>query len=420
MEAHNFFLTLAVLLLAARFLSELAIRIGVPAVIGELAAGLIIGPSLLGLVSPDATMKLLAEIGIILLLFEVGMDTDVFRLAKAGSKPIVVAIAGVVFPFGFGYLVSHAMFGMSLLASLFIGGTLTATSIGITVRVLTDLGRRNSDEAQIVIGAAVLDDIVGVILLAFLYQFAVSGEMSLAATGKVGAYIVLFMLLSPFAAKFMAFIIGHFERRSSSPGLLLTMALSLIMLFSYLAHAIGAPEIMGGFAAGIAMGQHFRVTLTERLRIPFSAYLNRIFAPSPELSHRLESQMRPLIHTFTPLFFVMVGVSLNLKQVDWSSAFVWGLSAALLVVAVAGKLVSGFLIKEPRLQQTVIGLSMIPRGEVGLIFAQIGFANGILDAQVYAALLIVIALTTVVPPFIIKWIYQRNDTATAIDTQVSK
>jgi Kef-type K+ transport system membrane component KefB len=118
--------------------------------------------------------------------------------------------------------------------------------------------------------------------------------------------------------------------------------------------------------------------------------------------------MRPLIHTFTPLFFIMVGISLNLKQVDWSSAFVWGLSGSLLLIAVAGKLVSGYLIKEPRLQQAIIGLSMIPRGEVGLIFAQLGYANGILDAQIYAALLIVIALTTVVPPFIIKWLYQRE------------
>lgn len=418
MEAHNFFLTLSILLLAARFLSELAVRIGVPAVIGELAAGIIIGPSVFGLISPDATMKLLAEIGIILLLFEVGMDTDVFRLAKAGSKPIIVAVAGVVFPFGLGYLVSHHMFGMSVLTSMFIGGTLTATSIGITVRVLTDLQRRHSDEAQIVIGAAVLDDIVGVILLAFLYQFAISGEMSLLSTAKVGAYIVLFMVLSPFAAKFMAYIIDHFDQRSSSPGLLLTMALSLIMLFSYLAHAIGAPEIMGGFAAGIAISQHFRVSIAKRLHIPFSAHFNRIFAPSPELSHKLEKQMRPLIHTFTPLFFLMVGVSLNLKQVDWSSSFVWGLSGSLLLVAVVGKLVGGFLIKEPRLQQMIIGLSMIPRGEVGLIFAQLGFANGILDGQVYAALLIVIALTTVVPPFIIKWVYQRNDAAVTHRQQV--
>jgi Kef-type K+ transport system membrane component KefB len=354
-------------------------------------------------------MKLLAEIGIILLLFEVGMDTDVFRLAKAGSKPIVVAIAGVVFPFGFGYLVSHQIFDLPLLASLFIAGTLTATSIGITVRVLTDLQRRNSDEAQIVVGAAVLDDIVGVILLAFLYQFAVSGEMSLIATAKVGAYIVLFMLISPIAAKFIGYIIAQFDRSDqTAPGLLLTMTLSLIMLFSYLAHAIGAPEIMGGFAAGIAMSQHFRISLSSRFKVPFIDRINRIFAPNPALSHQLETQMRPLIHTFTPLFFIMVGISLNLKQVDWSSGFVWGLSALLLLVAVAGKLVAGYLIKEPRLQQAIIGLSMIPRGEVGLIFAQLGYANGILDAQIYAALLIVIALTTVVPPFIIKWLYQHE------------
>jgi len=407
MELHNFFLMLAVLLLAARFLSELAARIGVPSVIGELAAGLLLGPSLLGWVSPDQTMKLLAEIGIILLLFEVGMDTDIFRLAKAGSKPFVVAAVGFVLPLLLGYAASHYLFGLSQLASLFIGGTLTATSIGITVRVLSDLGRRSSDEAQIVIGAAVLDDILGVLALAFLYQFAVSGEVTLIAIGQVGLYIVLFMLLAPLAAKLMAQVIDHFDQRSQSPGLLLTMVLALIMLFSYLAHVVGAPEIMGGFAAGIAMGQRFRITLAQRLHLPLVRRFNRLFAESPELSHRLEQQMRPLIHTFTPLFFVMVGVSLNLRQVDWSAPFIWQLSAALVFIAVAGKWLAGFCIRENRLRQSAIGLSMIPRGEVGLIFAQLGFANGILNAELYAAMLIVIALTTILPPFALKWFYAR-------------
>ena len=172
MELHEFFLLLAIILLGARLLSEAAARLGIPSVIGELAAGLILGPSLLGWVSANETLEILAEIGIILLLFEVGMDTDVYRLAKAGAKPVVVAVAGFGLPFVFGAGVSLYGFGLPLIASLFIGGTLTATSIGITVRVLTELWRRSSDEAQIVIGAAVLDDILGVIALAFLFQFA--------------------------------------------------------------------------------------------------------------------------------------------------------------------------------------------------------------------------------------------------------
>src|SRR5574340_1113556 len=171
MELHQFFLYLAIILIAARLFSEIAGRHGIPSVIGELLAGLLVGPSLLGWVSPDATMKLLAEIGIILLLFEVGMDTDLLRLARPGIKPIVVAVVGFALPFALGYAVCRWGFGLDHLVSLFIGGTLTATSIGITVRVLDDLGKRQTDEAQIVIGAAVLDDILGVLTLAFLFDW---------------------------------------------------------------------------------------------------------------------------------------------------------------------------------------------------------------------------------------------------------
>jgi Kef-type K+ transport system membrane component KefB len=408
MELHQFFLTLAIILIAARLFSEIAGRHGVPSVIGELLAGLLIGPSLLGWVSPDATMALLAEIGIILLLFEVGMDTDLFRLAKSGIKPIVVAIVGFILPFALGYAVCRWGFGLNNLVSLFIGGTLTATSIGITVRVLDDLGKRQEDEAQIVIGAAVLDDILGVLALAFLYQFAVQQEVSLAATGQVGLFIVLFMLLSPFAAKLVGGIIDHYDQRSTTPGLLITMALALILLFSWMAHLVGAPLIMGGFAAGIALSQHFRFNLMGRLGLPA---LDRWLAPSPNMAHRLEEQMRPLIHTFAPMFFVMVGVSLNLNTVDWSSPHVWQLGGALIAVGFIGKIAAGFFISETRFRQMAIGLSMVPRGEVGLIFAQLGLNQGILDAETYAALLIVIAITTVAPPFLLKWWYRREQPA---------
>ncbi|MGE0356435.1 MAG: cation:proton antiporter [Burkholderiales bacterium] len=407
MELHGFFLLIAIILLGARLLSEGAARLGVPSVVGELAAGLILGPSLLGWISPTETLEILAEIGIILLLFEVGMDTDVFRLAKAGAKPVVVAFAGFGLPFLFGAGVSHYGFGLPPIPSLFIGGTLTATSIGITVRVLTDLKRRSSDEAQIVIGAAVLDDVLGVIALAFLYEFAVKGDITPALAGQVSLYIVLFLLLAPIAAKMMAWAIEHLDRRSASPGLLVTMTLGLIMLFSYLAHLVGAPVILGGFAAGIAMGQRFQLSMARRLGFPFTAAINRVLAASPALSERLEHQFRPLIHVFTPVFFVMVGASLDFRAVDWGSDFVWQLGSALLVIAVSGKWLAGYCIRETRLRQAVIGLSMVPRGEVGLIFTQVGLSNGVLNAELYAALLLVIVLTTALPPFALKAIYSR-------------
>ncbi|MDH4283748.1 MAG: cation:proton antiporter, partial [Gallionellaceae bacterium] len=356
----------------------------------------------LGWVSPDTTMKLLAEIGIILLLFEVGMDTDLSRLARSGSKPIVVALIGFIFPLALGYVVSAWLFGLPELVSLFIGGTLTATSIGITVRVLNDLGRRQSDEAQIVVGAAVLDDILGVMSLAFLYQFVVEKHASLDALSEVGLYILLFMVLTPLVAKLASTVIDRLDQHAATPGLLLTMALSLILLFSWLAHAVGAPEIMGGFAAGLAFSQHFgfRLWMGNHPALQFKA--------SPKLAHRLEEQMRPLIHTFSPLFFVMVGVSLNLRMIDWGTAFIWELAGTLLLVAFLGKFAAGFAIREPRRNQAAIGLSMVPRGEVGLIFAQLGFSQGILSSELYAALLIVIALTTMAPPLLLKWFYNRK------------
>jgi Kef-type K+ transport system membrane component KefB len=395
----QFFLLLAIALIAARVLSETVARFGVPAVIGELLAGLLIGPSLLGWVSPDASMKLLAEIGIILLLFEVGMDTNLHRLRSSGLKPYIVALIGFILPFMLGYAVSTELFQLPNLTALFIGGTLTATSIGITVRVLNDLGRRHSDEAQIIIGAAVLDDILGVLALAFLYQFAIEQHISLQSLGEVSIYIVLFMVLAPICGKLIAVLIDHLDQRAHTPGLLLTMALSVTLLFSWLAHAVDAPEIMGGFAAGLAFSQHFGFNLN------LGKKNSTLFKPSPTLAHRLEEQMRPLIHTFSPLFFVMVGVTLNLREVDWSSASVWSLASALLLCAIVGKVVAGFFIRTSRSNQIAIGLSMIPRGEVGLIFAQLGFTQGMLNGELYAALLIVIALTTIAPPFLLKVFY---------------
>ena len=295
---------------------------------------------------------------------------------------MIVALIGFILPFALGYGVSAWVFGLPESTSLFIGGTLTAASIGITVRVL--------------------DDILGMLALAPLYQFAVEQQVSVKAVGEVGLYILMFMLLAPLVAKLASAMIDHFDQRAATPGLLLTMALSLILLFSWLAHAVGAPEIMGGFAAGLAFSQHFgfRLWMGKATAIEFK--------PSPKLAHRLEEQVRPLIHAFSPMFFVMVGVSLNLKAINWGSAFIWELAASLLLVAFFGKFAAGFFIREPRRNQIAIGLSMIPRGEVGLIFAQLGFSQGILNGELYAALLLVIALTTMTPPFLLKWFYGRK------------
>jgi len=395
METHEFFLYLLIILLTARIFAELATRMMAPSVIGELFAGVVLGPSLLGWIEPLEAIRLMAEIGIILLLFEVGLGTDVKRLVRTGLKPLVVAVAGFVLPLVFGFTLGYWVFDLSLLVSLFIGGTLTATSIGITVRVLTDLKRQHSAEGQIVLGAAVLDDVLGVVLLALLYEFSVGGGVSLVNAGKVLAFIATFFVLAPMAAKIISLVIKRFEKASRIPGLLPTTIVSLVFFFAWLAHVLGAPEMLGGFAAGLALSRRFFMPLGIAL------HTHERFA------RRIEAQMRPIVQLFTPIFFVYVGLSLNLREIDWGSAFIWQFSLTLLVAAVAGKVVGVYLIRVPWTARWMIGLSMIPRGEVGLIFAELGRVSGIFNNEIYAGMIMVIAVSTLLPPFALQWFYSH-------------
>lgn len=395
MEAHIFFLQLVVILLTARFLGELVSRFGPPPVIGELSAGILLGPSLLGWIEPSEILMMLAEIGIILLLFKVGLETDIRRLVRTGGKAFAVAAFGFLFPFVLGFGLTWGVMGMDLLVSLFIGGTLTATSIGITVRVLSDLKRHDSVEGQVVLGAAVLDDIFGVVLLAMLYEFSQGGGASMANASKVMAFIGLFFVLAMPAAKLMSVIMHWVNARTESPGFIPTVVVALVLFFAWLSHMVGAPELLGGFAAGLALSRRFFLPLGVAIRA------------RPGFARRTEDQMDPIVHLFTPIFFVMVGLSVNLREVAWDSPFIWAFSTSLFVIAVAGKVLAAMLIGESWLRRWIIGIAMTPRGEVGLIFVELGRSAGIFDNEVYAAMVIVIVLTTLLPPFVMKWFYAR-------------
>lgn len=397
MEAQTFLIQLVLILLSARLFGEVAAYFQVPSVIGELVAGIVIGPSILGLVEISNPIHLLAQIGIILLLFEVGIETDIGHLSSAGIKALIVAVGGVILPFILGFLISFYFFDFSLLASLFIASTLTATSIGITLRVLRDLKKQNSHEAQIIIGAAVVDDIIGLVLLAVLYEFSISGEINFWHAGKVLLFIILFFFISPILAKAVSQIIKKWDERSDIPGLLPTTIVSLILLFAWIAHSLGAPELLGGFAAGLALSRQFF--------FPFATFLHE----SKEFSRRVETQMKPIVHLFTPIFFVAIGLSLDLRTVNWESSFIWILSGSLIIAAIIGKLLSAFFLKgESRIMQLIIGTAMIPRGEVGLIFANVGLTAGVLKNDVYAAIILVITITTLMAPFSLRWLYNYS------------
>lgn len=219
MEVHDFLLQLLAILIAARLLGEIATLFGAPSVIGELVAGIVIGPSLLVWVSSNEFIVILAEIGAILLLFEVGLETDLNKLMDAGGKAVVIAIVGFFAPLIAGFCAAFYLFEMDYLVALFVGGTLTATSIGITVRTLSDVNRQNSREGQITLEAAVLDDVLGVILLALLFEFSVKGEVNWINTGKVLLYVGIFFMLAPILAKLMSRVIKRLDERVENPGL---------------------------------------------------------------------------------------------------------------------------------------------------------------------------------------------------------
>jgi len=396
MEGSSFFLSLVLILLSARLLGEGAAWLKIPPVMGEMLAGVILGPSLLGWVQPTEMIKLLAEFGLILLLFEVGLDADISQLASKGKQASIVALGGFITPFIAGFFVSYYLFNLSLIASLFVGGTLTATSIGVTLRVLRDLRRQHSNEAQIVLAAAVLDDILGVILLAVLFEFSASGEVNLINASKIFIFLVIFFALAPIVAKLMAATVGHFEKFSHIAGLIPTMIVSLILFFAWLSHAVGAPELLGGFAAGLA--------LSRRFFLPFGAHLTQT---DGRFVVRIEEKMKPIIQLFTPIFFVMVGLSLNLQEIDWSSGMVWKMTFIFIILAIASKMFGALLIRESIHSRWAIGLAMIPRAEVGLVFAELGRLSGVFDNELYAAMILTIAATTILPPFMMKYFYTR-------------
>ena len=322
------------------------------------------------------------------------METDLDSLLESGRSSTIVAIGGFLGPFILGYIACKWFFNLPVLVSLFVGGTLTATSIGITVRTLTDLGKNNSREGQITLGAAVLDDVLDVILLAVLYDFAVHGEVSGGNVFRTIVFVGSFFLLAPVAAKYLSRLIQAIYKNHQSEGLIPTAMVSLVLFFAWIAHIVGAPEMLGGFAAGLA--------LSRRLYLPFGMAART----NPEFSKQILQQMKPIVQLFVPIFFVSVGLSLDLRDVDWSSGFFWRLVLVLVVISIVSKFLGAIFIEEPKRVRIAVGMAMVPRGEVGLIFAGLGSTAGIFSGEIYTALIVVIAYTTLFTSFWIKLFYK--------------
>lgn len=379
MELKTFLFHLIVIYLSARLLGEVAERIGQPSVLGELLAGILVGPSLLGLVQQTVVLTLLGEIGVMLLLFEVGLESDLRAFLRVGASPIFVALIGVVVPFGFGYGIA-ALMQATPMQSIFIGATLTATSVAITARVLSDLGQLRSNEGTIILGAAVLDDILGLILLSVMVGLAQSGTVSWVTIAQTAGLAILFLVAAILFGNYYAAWFNTLVSRLNTRGALVGAALTFALLLGYLAEEVRIAPLVGAFAAGLILAR---------------------------TQHRalIEERMKPITDVFVPIFFVLVGVALDLTYLDPFDAQnrpILLLAGGLCVVAVIGKLVSGWGVLRTHANRWVIGIGMVPRGEVGLIFAGVGLGGNIITDAQYGAILIVVVVTTFLPPLLLK------------------
>ncbi len=401
---------IVLLLFFAKVMGDMFERVGMPAVLGELVVGIILGNiafmtgwggleflhappehELGNPYHPGAALKLLAEIGVVLLLFEVGLETNITDMINVGASSLLVAVLGVIAPMilglGVGYfLLSHE----SWQVWLFLGATLCATSVGITARVLKDLGRAQQRESKIILGAAVIDDVLGLIVLTVVVGIISQGDnFEISSLFKIVGMSVGFLavavllgttLITKPLFKAASYLRGH--------GLLVTTSLVICFGAAYLATLVQLAPIIGAFAAGLILEKAQYQELGKKENI------------------ELEEALAPLTAMLVPIFFVQMGTQVKMESFMDSS--VWLLAGAITVAAIIGKQVCTFGVLEKGLNKTAVGLGMIPRGEVGLIFAGVGHglrANGheVVSNSTYSAIVVMVILTTMITPPLLKW-----------------
>jgi Kef-type K+ transport system membrane component KefB len=374
--------TLVIMLAVAKVGGYLAGRFGQPAVLGELLGGVIVGRSILGLVDAgNETVHLLSELGVVILLFAIGLETDLARLFQVGATSLAVAIVGVVLPFSLGFLACRVL-GLTNIVAIMAGATLTATSVGITARVLSDLGRLHDIEGQIILGAAVIDDILGLMVLSVVTELAEGREVTFRGILLTSALAIGFLVAVIVVGKIVAPRIFRFAGSLDLPGAATTLALISAFGLAWLADVSGSALIIGAFAAGVIV-------------------------QTAEEAREIEHGITAIGHFFVPLFFVAVGASVDcgaLNPLESASRFALFVGGILIVVGVVGKLLAGYAPFWFRGNKTVVGVGMVPRGEVGLIFAQMGLASGVFDSGLFGGVTLMVMVTTLVAPPTLKFL----------------
>lgn len=415
-------LSLVTIFIASKVGGELCARINLPPVLGELVGGVVVGVSVLGVLvfpeggatagdsllmtvltqtsglTPEAAeavfsaqsevISLLSELGVIVLLFEIGLESDLQELIRVGPQAAIVAVVGVVVPFVAGTAGLYYLFGVPVIPSVFAGAALTATSIGITAKVLSELGRLTSKEGQIIIGAAVLDDVLGIVVLAVVASLVKTGEIQISNVILLAASAGIFLIGTIVVGRFFGPIYVKLVDELKTRGNLLLISLIITFALAYVATVIQLEAILGAFAAGLVLAE------TEKRK-------------------ELEEQVVPLADFFVPIFFVCVGASTDLSVLNPtvpSNREGLVIASFLIVVAIAGKVITGFTVTgQPELNKLAIGVGMIPRGEVGLVFAGVGAASGALSESTEAAIIVMVILTTFIAPPLLRVVFKEEE-----------
>jgi Kef-type K+ transport system membrane component KefB len=402
-------LSIALMLLVAKLGGELFVKAGQPPVLGELVGGILLGSlSLFGVawverLRADEVVAALAEIGVIILLFEVGLESNLGEMKAVGWSSLLVATLGVVAPFFLGWgVAAYFLPNEPTLGHVFIGATLCATSVGITARVLRDIGRLQTREASIILGAAVVDDVMGLLILAVVagaIRAAGAGQaLALADVGVIALKSIAFLVGAILVGQYVVPHLFRGAARMQSRGVLVSFAVAFCFLLAWAAGMMGLAPIVGAFAAGLVLDE-----------IHFESFVARG-------EQRVSELLAPVSALLVPVFFVLMGLKVDLRA--FARVEILGFAAVLTFVAIIGKQVCSLGVVGRGVNRLAVGLGMVPRGEVGLIFAGIGAtlwlpgAGGarvpVIDAATFGAVVIMVLVTTLVTPPALKWVMKEK------------
>ncbi|CAD5243192.1 NapA-type sodium/hydrogen antiporter [Thermococcus camini] len=377
------FLELALILVVAKLFGYLTLRLGFPAALGQLLGGILIGPSLLDLVAYDEGVRLVAELGVVMLLFLAGLETDIEEFKHVGLSAFIVAVLGVIIPFILGYIGALA-WGYSDIQALFLGGILTATSVGLTTSILMEMKKLRSRVGTTILAAAVVDDVLGIIILTVLVAMNTKGSVYpvdvLIILGEVTLFFILGLLLGSPAVKEAL----RASERINLPETITAFAIAIMLIFASIAERFQLAGITGAYLAGliVAGSAEAREVTSKTLTIGYSLFI--------------------------PVFLVSIGVETDIHVLAHIGAF----AALYAVLAIAGKIVGcgigGLMTRFKGREALQIGMGMVPRMEVALIMANIGLREGVFDRGTFSIPVSMVIITTLVTPFLLKWAFSRE------------